>query len=119
MTNMIRLENLALGLLALFAFHHFNGNWVMFAILILVPDVSFAGYLAGPKIGALIYNIMHNWILPSMTLAIGYVMQDINIIGIGLIWCAHVGIDRALGYGMKLPTGFKDTHLGRIGGDQP
>ena len=31
------------------------------------------------------------------------------------IWTAHIAMDRALGYGLKLPTGFTDTHLGRIG----
>jgi hypothetical protein len=28
---------------------------------------------------------------------------------------AHIGIDRALGYGLKYSTGFGFTHLGRIG----
>jgi hypothetical protein len=27
----------------------------------------------------------------------------------------HIGLDRTLGYGLKLPTDFRDTHLGRIG----
>ena len=32
-----------------------------------------------------------------------------------LIWAAHIGFDRALGYGLKYPTSFGETHLGRIG----
>jgi hypothetical protein len=28
---------------------------------------------------------------------------------------AHIGIDRALGYGLKYSAGFGFTHLGRIG----
>ena len=31
---------------------------------------------------------------------------------ISLIWFAHIGFDRALGYGLKFPLGFRVTHLG-------
>ena len=31
------------------------------------------------------------------------------------ILIAHVGMDRAVGYGLKLPGSFHDTHLGRMG----
>jgi hypothetical protein len=31
-----------------------------------------------------------------------------------LIWLAHIGMDRMLGYGLKYSGGFKDTHLGRL-----
>jgi hypothetical protein len=34
---------------------------------------------------------------------------------LALIWLAHIGIDRALGYGLKYASGFGFTHLGRIG----
>jgi hypothetical protein len=33
---------------------------------------------------------------------------------LGLIWFAHIGVVRAIGYGLKYPTGFKDTHLQRV-----
>jgi hypothetical protein len=32
----------------------------------------------------------------------------------GAVLVAHVGMDRAVGYGLKYPTHFKDTHLQRI-----
>ena len=35
-----------------------------------------------------------------------------------LIWAAHIAIDRAVGYGLKYPGSFKDTHLGRMGKDK-
>ena len=35
-------------------------------------------------------------------------------IKLGLIWLAHIGMDRAIGYGLKYPTNHKDTHLQRV-----
>lgn len=29
-------------------------------------------------------------------------------------WLAHIGADRLLGYGLKYPSSFKDTHLQRV-----
>ena len=115
MTLLVKLENLALGLLALYGYYQIDASWMMFALLILVPDVTFAGYIAGPKTGAICYNLAHNWMMPLCLLVIGYAIRDMLVAGIALIWCAHVGFDRAMGYGLKHFTGFKDTHLGRIG----
>ena len=33
---------------------------------------------------------------------------------VALIWTAHIGFDRMLGYGLKDVSGFKKTHLQRI-----
>ena len=33
---------------------------------------------------------------------------------VALIWLAHIGMDRLLGYGLKYPSAFKDTHLQRV-----
>jgi hypothetical protein len=30
---------------------------------------------------------------------------------LSLIWAAHIGLDRMLGFGLQYPTRFKDTHL--------
>jgi len=88
-------------------------SWILFAALFFVPDVSFAGYLAGPRVGAVVYNAAHSYVGPAAvavaTLASGATPE------LALIWVAHVGFDRALGYGLKYPSGFGDTHLGRIG----
>ena len=51
--------------------------------------------------------------------AAGLVLHQRIGLGLGLIWCAHIGFDRALGYGLKSPEGFRLTHLGKIGRDQP
>ena len=92
-----------------------SGDWKLFAILFLVPDFSFAFYLAGPRIGALGYNAMHSTLGPLALGAAGIAWNLHLAAIIGLIWLAHVGFDRALGYGLKHTRGFGFTHLGRIG----
>src|SRR5690606_29348552 len=80
-----------------------------------VPDISFAGYLAGPKVGAIAYNALHTAIGPIALALAGFALAAPLTLSIALIWLAHIGIDRALGYGLKYPAGFGFTHLGRIG----
>jgi len=93
----------------------FGLGWGTFALFFLTPDLSLLGYLAGPKIGAVSYNLAHSYIGAVVCLAAGVVFPAPTILCIGLIWCAHIGFDRALGYGLKYPDGFGFTHLGRIG----
>ena len=111
----LRAEGAALALAAIAGFAWTGQSWWLFAALILVPDVAIAGYLAGPRIGALIYNIAHTTIWPLALAVSGAVGAMPLALAIAFIWLAHIGIDRALGYGLKEPTDFRDTHLGRIG----
>jgi hypothetical protein len=97
-------------------FNRIGGNWWLFAALILVPDVSFAGYLFNTRAGAIAYNTMHVTIGPLACAALGFLLPSFDLLSIALIWAAHVGLDRALGYGLKYGAGFGFTHLGRIGG---
>jgi hypothetical protein len=113
---LLRIEGLALALAALYAYHRVGASWWLFAGFILVPDVSFAGYLAGTRIGAIAYNTMHVTLGPLLLGALGFLLPQFDLIAIALIWATHVGIDRALGYGLKYGAGFGLTHLGRIGG---
>ena len=121
---MLRAEGLALFLASLFAFQMLGGNWWMFAALILVPDLSFIGYAFGPKIGSIAYNALHSTIGPLFLACLGWWLdQDSTMIHIlrdiggftALIWLAHIGFDRTVGYGLKYASAFKDTHLGAIG----
>jgi hypothetical protein len=84
-------------------------------MLILTPDIAFLGYLGGPKVGAIVYNAAHSWIGPVVAGAAGWLLPKPVVVSLALIWAAHIGVDRALGYGLKHRTGFSDTHLGRIG----
>ena len=113
---MQRLEGLALALVCVTSYGTLGESWALFAALILVPDISMLGYVAGPRIGALTYNLAHNWVLVVLWLGIAWILDGGSFaLSLPLILGTHIGIDRALGYGLKLPTGFRDTHLGRIG----
>ena len=113
--RLLRAEGLGLLTAAASWYWHSGGDWKLFAILFLVPDLSFAGYLAGPRAGAAAYNAAHSAIGPLALAAIGAALNLRLAIAIALIWLAHVGFDRALGYGLKYARGFGFTHLGRIG----
>jgi hypothetical protein len=112
----LRLEGLALLVLGTGLYFVSGGPWWLLVILFLAPDIAFLGYLAGTRIGAAAYNVMHSLIGPLALGGIGfYVTTTPLLLQIALIWLAHVGFDRALGFGLKYESSFSDTHLGRIG----
>jgi hypothetical protein len=92
-----------------------DGSLLWLVPALLLPDASMVGYAVNPRVGAVTYNAVHNWTVAVALLALGWWLGiDAMLLG-GAILLAHVGMDRALGYGLKLPTSFQDTHLGRIG----
>lgn len=111
----IRLEWAAVAVVGIVLYTLSSTTWWLFALLILAPDLSMLGYVAGPRVGAIAYNALHILIVPLLLALAGYVLADSMAAAIALIWIIHIAIDRALGYGLKLSTGFQDTHLGRIG----
>lgn len=112
----LRAEGLCVFGATLLAYSRLGLDWRLFALFFLVPDLSFLGYLAGPRIGALTYNAAHAYIGGIICVAAGFLLPATAILGAGVIWCSHVGFDRALGYGLKYPAGFGFTHLGVIAG---
>jgi predicted exporter len=113
---LLRLEGAALAAASLYAFYRIGGNWWLFACLVLVPDVSLLAYLGGTRTGAILYNAFHVLFVPILLGAAGFLLPSFDLISIALIWVTHIGIDRALGLGLKYGAGFGFTHLGRIGG---
>ena len=112
---LLRLEGAALALGSVYMFHRIGANWWWFA-LILVPDVSLLAYFFGTRPGAIAYNTLHITLLPLALAALGLLLPSFDLLSIALVWAAHIGIDRALGLGLKYGAGFGLTHLGRIGG---
>ncbi|BCP52812.1 hypothetical protein K32_14290 [Kaistia sp. 32K] len=90
-------------------------SWWLAVLLFLAPDLSFLGYLLGPKVGAVVYNTVHIYGFGVAILAVGLFGSLPVCAALGALWLAHAGFDRMLGYGLKLPEGFAFTHLGRIG----
>jgi len=111
----LRLEGLCIFVASICAYAKLGLSWSTFTWFILTPDISFLGYLLGPRIGAVAYNMAHSYIGAVACLAIGFYISIPVLICAGLIWCIHIGFDRALGYGLKYSAGFSYTHLGIIG----
>jgi Domain of unknown function (DUF4260) len=110
-----RLEGGVLLVLSVLIYWKLAGPWLWYIVLILAPDLFMLGYLGGARLGAAIYNLGHTWLLPGILAAVGVIGGSSFAVDVAVIWIGHIGGDRLLGYGLKLPTGFQDTHLGRIG----
>jgi hypothetical protein len=111
----LRLEGLALLILGTFVFSQTDLSWWIYGLLFFSPDLSFAGYMAGPRIGAAIYNAAHTMVGPAILAGLGLMLPSSVFLGLAALWAAHIGFDRVLGYGLKYATAFSDTHLGHIG----
>lgn len=111
---LLRLEGAALLIGSLIVYIQLQASGLMFALLILAPDLSMLGYLAGVKVGSTTYNLIHIDLWPIALIVFGLASTNLSVIPIGLIWLAHIGGDRLMGFGLKYPTEFKDTHLQRV-----
>jgi|CXWL01.1.fsa_nt_gi hypothetical protein len=111
----LRLEGLGVLCAAAVAYSALGLGWKTFALFFLTPDLSFLGYLAGPKVGAVCYNVAHSYLGALVCFVASFVFSAPMLLCAGIIGCAHIGFDRALGYGLKYSEGFALTHLGRIG----
>jgi len=109
-----RLEGLAAFAAGIVLYGWLSQSWLIFALLFFVPDLSMLGYLRSSRLGALSYNAGHTYVAPALLAALGLVVGPLAL-GIAAIWLAHIGFDRALGYGLKLGEGFGHTHLGLVG----
>jgi uncharacterized protein DUF4260 len=118
----LRTEGMTLLLTAVILYARMDDSWWLFAILFLAPDISFLGYLGGPRIGAIAYNAAHTLVGPLLLATAGMLLPVHILIPLVLIWVGHIGFDRLLGYGLKYEAGFDYTHLGRLrraNGDAP
>ena len=110
-----RAENLAVAVAVVVVFVQLHFSWWWLPTLFLAFDVSAAGYLVNERIGAVSYNLAHAYVAPAVLL-LGYILSSARWCAFaGLLWAFHIAADRVLGYGLKFPTSFQDTHLGRIG----
>jgi hypothetical protein len=112
---LLRLEGFAAFAVAVALYVHAGFSWPIFALLLLSPDLSMLAYLAGPRAGAAVYNLVHTYTLALALALAGFFGALPALVAAGLILVAHIGLDRALGYGLKYSTAFGDTHLGRSG----
>jgi hypothetical protein len=111
----LRAEQVAMLVAGIVLYLASGGHPLLLVPALLAPDLSMVGYLAGPRLGAVTYNAVHNLVLAVALIGLGWWLAAGWVMLVGAVLLAHVGADRALGYGLKLPTSFADTHLGRIG----
>lgn len=111
-TVLLRLEGAAVLTASLASYHVIGGSWVLFAALFLLPDVSMLGYLLGPRAGAAFYNALHTYAAPAALALLGWSLGLPMLLALAIIWTAHIGFDRLMGYGLKYASAFGATHLG-------
>jgi hypothetical protein len=111
---LLRVEELALLTAAVLLYAHFHFSWLLFAVLFLAPDLFMLGYLLNPRIGSALYNLGHTLFLPLALFFAAYSAHRPLLLAIAIIWASHIAFDRLLGYGLKYPAHFKDTHLQHI-----
>ncbi len=108
---LLKLEDACLLIASVLLYQHLHFSWLVFGALLFVPDLSMLGYLINPRIGSALYNLGHTLTVPALLLLIAFLTHRSLFTMIALIWTAHIALDRALGYGLKYPAHFKDTHL--------
>lgn len=112
---LLRLEGLVVLVAGVVAYRALGGSWIAFAALFLVPDISLLGYFAGSRVGAISYNFVHTYLAPGVLAAFALIGGRPELWPICAIWFTHIGVDRALGLGLKYAAGFGFTHLGAMG----
>lgn len=111
---LLHIEGFALFVAAVLLYIHLGASGWLFLLLILAPDLSMIGYLRSPRVGAVVYDVAHLEAIPLLLLVIAFLAGGSAFLPFGLIWLAHIGMDRTVGYGLKYASGFKDTHLERV-----
>jgi hypothetical protein len=112
--RLLHLEGSVIAVAAVVTYFHLGYAWWLLLVLALAPDLSMLGYLAGPAAGAIAYDVVHTYAGPVALGAVGILAGDDLAVQVALIWLAHIGVDRAVGYGLKYRTAFDDTHLQRV-----
>ena len=112
---LLRIEGAFALALATFFFWRADGSWALYALLLLAPDIGMLGYLRGSRVGSAAYNVMHTYALPAALGTAGTLTGSTLLVSLALVWAAHIGMDRLVGYGFKYPwASFKETHLDRV-----
>lgn len=113
-TVLLRLEGALLFALSTLFYARTDASWLLFALLFFAPDLAMIGYFVSPGVGAFCYNLVHTEALPALLLGYGLLNEQPLLVALALIWLAHIGLDRLVGYGLKYASAFKDTHLSRV-----
>ena len=108
---LLRIEGGLDLVLSLIFYQYLHANWILFVVLLLAPDLAILGYLGGTRIGTMCYNLIHTFAGPFLLIGYSWLTGSMWLLPYALIWTSHIGLDRMLGFGLKYPTEFRDTHL--------
>jgi hypothetical protein len=111
---LLRAEGGILFGVSLLLYGEVRASWILFVVLVLAPDLSMLGYMLGVRFGTALYNLVHALVAPLVLIAFSIFCKQLWLLPYGLIWTAHIGVDRLLGFGLKYPTRFRDTHIQRL-----
>lgn len=115
--TVLRAEGLGYLLMAGAVYQVLGFSGVQFFMWFLLPDLAILVYVfASARVGMWAYNLSHSSVGAAALGLTGVVMQSPVCWQISLIWFAHIGFDRALGFGLKFALGFRVTHLGVLKG---
>jgi hypothetical protein len=112
-------ESAVIATLTVVMFVELDFDWWYLPALFVLFDVSMAGYLHGPRLGAWTYNAVHTYAGPAAIGAVGVATESRSLAFVALVWAFHIAVDRGLGYGLKFQDHFAHTHLGVIGRTRP
>ena len=111
---LLRIEGALILFTACVFYHQLHSRWILFALLLLTPDLIMFGYLINRKVGTASYNLVHTYTGPLVLLSTFALTGQNSGLPFVAIWFAHIGMDRMFGFGLKYETSFKDTHLQRL-----
>lgn len=111
---LLRIEGLVLFACAIALYVREDFSLLALVLLFLAPDLSFIGLAGGQRVGAVAYDAAHTYVGPILLASVAAITEWDAGVMLGLIWLAHIGIDRALGYGLRYPDAFRETHLQRV-----
>lgn len=112
--RIIHLEGAVMLLAMIYLYAIYGFKWWIFLLFLLAPDLSMLAYLLNNRVGSLVYNIFHNYVISILIILAGLFFQNDLVLITGIIWTAHIGMDRLFGFGLKYKTAFKDTHLQKL-----
>ena len=112
----LKLEEAAMTVIAIYflSIHNLGLSVWVWIFLFFTPDIGMLGYLINTRAGAIVYNLFHHKGIALLLATLGYYFQNETVTAMGILLFAHASFDRILGYGLKYPGSFKNTHLGSL-----
>jgi hypothetical protein len=111
---LLHLEGAAALAASIALYSHFGGELLPFVLLFLVPDLSLLGYVANARLGGVLYNTVHTYLVPALVLVLGLLTNTQLVLQVACIWLAHISMDRTLGLGLRYLNSTKETHFQRV-----